>query len=93
MKIVTFNLRTDVKVDGENRFQFRKGIILDKLTREAPDVVGFQEVAPAMAQFLSRYLDREYTFVGCGRKADFSCESCKIAFRRDKYELLALDTF
>ena len=93
MKIVTFNLRTDVKVDGENRFQFRKGIILDKLTNEAPDVVGFQEVAPAMAAFLSRYLDREYMFVGCGRMADFSCESCKIAFRRDKYELLALDTF
>ena len=48
MKIVTFNLRTDVKVDGENRFAFRKGIILDKITAEEPDVVGFQEVAPAM---------------------------------------------
>ncbi len=93
MKIVTFNLRTDVKVDGENRFQFRKGIILDKLTNEMPDVVGFQEVAVAMAQFLGRYLDKEYTFVGCGRRADFGCESCKIAFRRDKYELMALDTF
>jgi len=93
MKIVTFNLRTDVKVDKENRFQFRKGIILDKLTNEAPDVVGFQEVAPAMAAFLARYLDREYMFVGCGRMADFSCESCKIAFRRDKYELLSLETF
>ena len=93
MKIVTFNLRTDVKSDRENRFQFRKGIILDKLTQEAPDVVGFQEVAPAMAAFLARYLDKEYMFVGCGRNADFSCESCKIAFRRDKYELMALDTF
>lgn len=93
MKIVTFNLRTDVRVDGENRFAFRKGIILDKLHEEAPDVVGFQEMAPAMADFLSRYLERTYTLVGCGRKADFSCESCKIAFRRDKYELMFLETF
>lgn len=93
MKIVTFNLRTDVKVDKENRFQFRKGIILDKLTQEAPDVVGFQEVAVSMAEFLARYLEKEYTFVGCGRKADFSCESCKIAFRKDKYELMSLETF
>ncbi len=92
-KIVTFNLRTDVKVDGENRFAFRKGIILDKITAEAPDVIGFQEVAQAMAQFLARYLEKEYTLVGCGRKADFSCESCKIAYRKDKFELLFLETF
>ena len=93
MKIVTFNLRTDVKVDGENRFAFRKGIILDKIAAEQPDVVGFQEMAPAMAQFLSRYLEKDYLLVGCGRKADFSCESCKIAFRKDKYELMFLETF
>ncbi len=92
-KIVTFNLRTDVKVDGENRFQFRKGLILDKIHSEAPDVVGFQEMAQAMGVFLSKYLAPEYTLVGCGRKADFSCESCKIAYRADKYELMFLETF
>ena len=92
-KIVTFNLRTDVKRDGENRFAFRKGIILDKIAAEVPDVIGFQEVAQAMAQFLARYLEKEYTLVGCGRKADFSCESCKIAFRKDKFELMFLETF
>ena len=43
MKIVTFNLRCDNNGDGENRWQFRKGIVLDKIEAEAPDVIGFQE--------------------------------------------------
>lgn len=93
MKIVTFNLRTDVRVDGENRFQFRKGIILDKILTEAPDVVCFQEASVAMSAFLIRHLAPDYMIVGNGRKADFSCESCRIAFRTDKYELLYLETF
>lgn len=46
MKIATFNVRTDTPVDGENRWQFRKGLILDKLTAEQPDVIGFQETTP-----------------------------------------------
>ena len=91
-KIVTFNLRTDVKVDGENRFAFRKGIILDKIHEELPDIVGFQETAPAMAQFLRRYLNG-YTCVGCGRNADFLGENNMIAYRADKYELILLETF
>lgn len=93
LKVVTFNLRTDVRVDGENRFQFRKGLILDKIHQEMPDIVGFQEMSVIMTKFLTRYLAPEYTIVGCGRMADFSCESCRIAFRADKFELLFLETF
>ena len=54
MKIATFNVRTDTPVDGENRWQFRKGLILDKLTAEQPDVIGFQETTPVMADFIKK---------------------------------------
>ena len=29
MKVVTFNLRCDTPHDGENRWEFRKGLVLD----------------------------------------------------------------
>lgn len=92
MKAVTFNLRNDNNHDAENRWQYRKGLVLDKLTAEAPDIAGFQEVTPAMADFLKRYLP-EYMFVGCGRERDYLGENNMIAFRRDAYELMLLETF
>lgn len=92
MKIATFNVRTDTPVDGENRWQFRKGLILDKLTAEQPDVIGFQETTPVMANFIKKYMPA-YWFVGCGRNADYLGENNMIGFKPDKYELIELETF
>lgn len=92
MQIVTFNLRNDNDYDAENRWQFRKGIILDKISAESPDLMGFQEVKPDMADFLKKYLP-EYAFVGCGRDADFGGENNMIAFKRSAFELMSLETF
>ncbi len=49
MKIVTFNIRCDFGQDGGNNFCFRKPLILEKLRREAPDIICFQEVLPHVA--------------------------------------------
>ena len=92
MQVVTFNLRCDNDYDAENRWQFRKGLVLDKIDAEKPDIMGFQEVTVCMAEFLKRYLF-DYTFVGCGRDADYGGENNMIAFRRDKFELMFLETF
>ncbi|MBR0463379.1 MAG: endonuclease/exonuclease/phosphatase family protein [Clostridia bacterium] len=92
MKIVTFNLRYDNDGDGENRFLFRKGMILDRIEREEPDIIGFQEVLPHMAEFLRSHL-RDYLCVGCGRGVHFDGENNMIAFRTDRFELMSLETF
>ena len=39
MKSVTFNLRCDVTIDLGNSFVHRKGMILDKIEAEAPDIL------------------------------------------------------
>lgn len=90
MRIVTYNLRCDVKNDGVNSFTSRKGLVLDKIDREMPDVIGFQEVTPLMNTFLHKKLSA-YTLVGCGRGMDYQDEHNPVAFRSDKYELIALD--
>ena len=92
MYIVTFNLRCDNDYDGENRFQFRKGLILDRIAAEKPDVIGFQECLPVMSDFLRTYM-LGYTCVGCGRDADYGGENNMIAFRTDRFELMGLETF
>ena len=92
MKVVTFNLRCDAPNDGENRWEFRKGLVLDKLDAEKPDLAGFQEAQPQMSAFLKRYLT-DYLFVGCARGAHYDGENNMIAIRRDRFELLSLETF
>ena len=90
MRIVTYNLRCDVKADGVNSFSSRRGLVLDKIDREMPDVIGFQEVTPSMNAFLHRKLSG-YTVVGCGRGRDYQDEYNPVAFRSDRYELIGLD--
>lgn len=91
MKIVTFNIRCALSGDGINSFYHRAGSILAKIDQEKPDVIGFQEVRPEIFDFLRKYLT-DYTLVGCGRGADYEGEHNPVAFLKDKYELIGLET-
>ena len=66
MKFVTFNIRCDYDQDGENSFRFRKPLILEKIAKEQPDILCFQEVLPHVAAWLKESLT-DYYVVGCGR--------------------------
>ena len=91
MKIVTFNIRCALSGDGINSFYHRAGSVLEKIDREKPDVIGFQEVRPEIFDFLRKYLT-DYMLVGCGRGADYEGEHNPVAFRKDKFELIGLET-
>lgn len=92
MKVVTFNIRGDFGVDGANDFCHRKPLILRKLAQEQPDIIGFQEVLPHVAAWMRQALP-EYDVVGCGREKDLTGEQMTVLFRRDKFQLMAMDTF
>jgi len=92
MKLVTFNIRCDYGQDGKNNFCFRKPLILDKLRREKPDVVCFQEVLPHTAAWLKEEL-RDYYVVGCGRSETLEDEQMAVAYRKDRLNLIAMETF
>ena len=90
MKVVTYNMRCDVPADGVNRFTRRRGLVIDKIETEMPDLIGFQEITPPMNEYLKAHL-HGYMMVGCGRGKTYQDEHNPIAFRSDKYELIALD--
>ena len=92
MKVVTFNIRGDFGVDGKNDFCHRKPLILDKLSQEKPDIIGFQEVLPHVAVWMRQALP-EYDVVGCGREEDLTGEQMTVLFRRDKFQLISMHTF
>lgn len=92
MKLVTFNIRCDWGEDGRNNFCFRRDMILETLDREKPDVICFQEVRPHVAAWLKERLG-DYYVIGCGRGADLTDEQVSIAYRRDRINLIEMETF
>lgn len=90
MKIMSFNIRVRVERDGANCQDFRREKLISVIRKEAPDVIGFQEVQDASLKWLSEALP-EYTFLGYGRDLHYSGEFVPIAFRTDRFALLGFD--
>jgi len=93
LKVFTFNLRVRTENDGINCFDFRKGRVLEAITDHMPDLIGFQECTAGMRDWLRDALADDYTVLGCGREADLSGESAAVAFRKDAFSLVSMDTF
>lgn len=92
MKIVTFNIRCDYGQDGNNDFVYRKDFIKEKIEKESPDVICFQEVLPHVAAWLREHL-KGYAVIGCGREADLTGEQMTVAYKVDEWELMELSHF
>ncbi len=92
LKIVSFNIRSDYYGDGKNCFPSRAGHIFEKIEKEMPDIIGFQEVCEPHYHFLKRYLTG-YTVIYNGRNEKFETEGAAFAFRNDTTELMKLDFF
>ena len=90
---MTFNLRVESPIaDGINDLPNRKGRILETVATEAPDLIGFQEARDGMRAWLRNTLT-DYVLVGCGRYAGYRGESAPLAFRKDKFEMVSMETF
>ena len=92
MKIVTFNLRCAWDGDGINSFPHRAGSILNKIKKESPEVICFQEGIEKNVAFLRNALP-EYHIVFNQRNNDYRGEGIATALKKDSVELLGLDSF
>ena len=91
LKVVTFNIRCKYTGDGINSFVYRAGIIADKINKEKPDVISFQEMTSAILDKLKILLP-EYEFVGHGRNENYGGEGLYTAVRKDTCSILGWDT-
>ena len=91
LKITSFNIRVNVD-KSPNSFDERKVRIFEFISKEKPDIVGFQEVTDYMKACLREGLEG-YTVVGCGREKNYRGEAMAVAFRTDKFEMIELRHF
>lgn len=87
MKIMSFNLRYDSHWDGINAFSNRIPRVLDTISKESPDIVGFQEVTDSMRKTMREILPG-YTTIGCGRNENYHDEAMLLAFKTELFELI-----
>ena len=64
----------------------------ETVNNEKPDLIGFQEARDATRAWLRDTLT-DYVVVGCGRLKDYRGESAPLAFRKDKFEMVSMDSF
>ena len=87
LSLVSYNLRYIWdNGDGANCFLHRSGMVLEKLRKEKPDVICFQEAIPEHIHFLRQYLP-EYDFVFNQRTADLAGEGLAYAIKRGALEI------
>ncbi len=92
IKVFTYNLRLDVPSDGKNAFSVRRDFVRSHFPVYQGDLIGFQETLPHMRRWLMEAFP-DYEICGTGREADLEGESNVIAYRRDAFDLVGLETF
>lgn len=92
-KAVTFNIRCVwSEGDGRNAFVHRAGMVYDKILKELPDIIMFQEFTAPHLEFMKRCLP-EYEFYGHFRNSDFCGEGVFTAVRKDSLQVVGYDSY
>lgn len=91
LKIMSFNMRNSDAQDGINCFENRKVKIKAMIDREKPDLIGMQEILPAMRKWIVETFSDYYT-VGAGRDKGYRGESAFIAYKKDRFQLVSAQT-
>ena len=93
VKVMSFNIRLDVKSDGENQWEKRKERVASLMNYYEADFIGAQEVQHHQLEFLQGKLE-SYGYIGVGRDdgkeaGEYSC----IFYNKEKYEVVKQSTF
>lgn len=81
-RVMTFNVRRDTRLDGINRWYFRRGYAANSVVRLAPDIAGVQELMPHMKDYFCDALS-DYKLIGRGRGKLNDNEHSDILLRRE----------
>ena len=92
-KVMSYNIRLDVASDGENRWDNRKEMFADQVSKLSPDFMGVQEALPQQVDYISSAL-KGYKYIGVGRdngvrEGEFSA----VFYNAAKYKVLQQSTF
>ncbi len=92
LKVMSFNMKRNMFSFGRHAWSKRASLVADVIRRNAPDILGTQELTEITLSDLQRLLP-EYAFVGQGRDGEKRGEYSAIFYRKDRFTLLSQDTF
>lgn len=92
LKIMTYNIRVDLAVDGDNDWSHRKDFFTSQIQFYGPDVFGIQEAAPNQVNDIASNL-AQYSYAGVGREGIGKGESSTIFYKKERLKMLLNNTF
>ena len=92
LKMMTYNIRLDVAVDGENNWSHRKEFFTSQIEFYEPDVFGIQEASPNQVIDISNALF-QYNHIGIGREGVEKGESSNIYYKKGRFSVTKETTF
>lgn len=92
LKVMTYNIRLDIAVDGENDWSHRKDFFTSQIQFYEPDVFGIQEATPNQVIDISNALS-QYNHIGIGREGIGKGESSNIYYKKERFSVTKETTF
>ncbi|MCR2029783.1 endonuclease/exonuclease/phosphatase family protein [Alistipes timonensis] len=101
ISVVSFNIRVDNPVDGDNVWENRKAAAVTMIEYEQPTLIGLQEAQPHQITYLAKNCP-DYAWYGLGRDTgecppetdSYAAEECMaIFYKTSEVELLDKGTF
>ena len=92
LKVMTYNIRLDVAVDGENDWSHRKDFFTSQIQFYEPDVFGVQEAKPNQVIDIATTL-HQYGCLGIGREGEGKGESSNIYYKKERFTVEESNTF
>lgn len=95
IKLMTFNIRYATADDGENRWERRRTLVIDRIKSFDPDLLGLQECRDdSQAEFIKHHLP-DYSFHGVSRGGDSgtALEMAPVLFKKSVFEFVQEGTF
>lgn len=92
LTVITYNIRLNVDIDGENAWPLRKEYLTSQIQFYEPDIFGVQEATPNQVVDISTLLP-QYSQVGMGRDGEGKGESSNIYYKKDRFIVKESHTF
>ena len=92
LKLMTYNIRLDLAIDGDNDWNHRKDFFSTQIQFYAPDIFGIQEALPNQVTDLEKRL-RNYDHVGIGRDGEGKGEASSIFYDKARFQMKETHTF
>jgi endonuclease/exonuclease/phosphatase family metal-dependent hydrolase len=95
IKVMSFNIRCATADDGDNNWEHRRQLVIDRIRSFDPNLLGLQECrADVQAAFVKQALE-EYAFIGLprGGPGATALEMAPLLYKRAAYEELDRGTY